>query len=471
MTEQAPATGSRPEPFSLVWRFFAAPATLLILLALLAVALVLSTFIPQIPSNVSANPQYWLALQPERLSPTNDLAQALGLYGIYNAFWFRLLLVLTGLALFVWAVESAELAWRAGRGRWMPSALALWGSHPLRHRLPVSRAPAQIEGQLGDCLAGCGYQTAEVTRSHEIAVAPNWVASQRVVLLWARPLAFAGLLLALLGLAIVAIWGWQSGKWQPAVGERLAVGHGTGYTIRLDAFEPPTGGEGQPDGGQYQSQITWLTGDQPVGQGLVGVGRPATRSGLAVRQVGYVPDVTLHGVDQAGKPVLFQPGGVTSKATEQVNLAFGSSETQQVVVLPDQGFFLLLDLEPASGGDDPLLRLALLRSAEAEQQPLAVLRQSGAVSFDGFSLEVDLGYRPVLQVDYRPGTTLVVAGIVLAAVGLALGWLAGSRLVWIAVAPDQGRAMVYLLALGGVGESGWFSRLVAQLQEELTDVA
>jgi hypothetical protein len=192
---------------------------------------------------------------------------------------------------------------------------------------------------------------------------------------------------------------------------------------------------------------------------------------LAVRQVGYVPDVTLHGVDQAGKPVLFQPGGVTSKATEQVNLAFGSSETQQVVVLPDQGFFLLLDLEPASGGDDPLLRLALLRSAEAEQQPLAVLRQSGAVSFDGYSLEVDLGYRPVLQVDYRPGTTLVVAGMVLAAVSLALGWLAGSRLVWIAVAPDQGRAMVYLLALGGAGESDWFSRLVAQLQEELTDVA
>jgi len=470
MTEQAPATGSRPEPFSLVWRFFAAPATLLILLALLAMVLVLSTLIPQIPPDVSANPQHWLALQPELQSPSNDLAQTLGLYSIYDAFWFRLLLVLTGLALFVWAVESAELAWRAGQGHWTPSTLTLWGRDPLRYRLSMSCAPALIEGQLGDCLAGCGYRTALVARSHGIATAPNWVANRRGALLWARPLAFAALLLALLGLAIAAIWGWQSSQWQPAVGERLAVGHGTGYTVRLDAFEPLTGVEGQPDGGQYQSRITWLAGDQPVGQGLVGIGRPSTRGGLAVRQLGYVPDVTLRGVDQAGKPVLFQSGGVTSKAAEQVSLAFGSSETQQVVVLPNQGFFLLLDLELASNGADPLLRLALLRSAEAEQQPLAVLRQSGAVSFDGFSLEVDLGYRPVVQVDYQPGMILVVAGIVLAVVALAVGWLGGSRLVWLAVAPDQDRTVVHLLALGGAGESGWFSRLATHLQEEMTDV-
>ncbi len=453
-----------------MWRFFAAPATLLILLALLAVALVLSTLIPQIPPDTSTNPQLWLALQSDVQSPSNDLAQALGLYGIYDAFWVRLLLVLTGLALFVWAVESAELAWRASRGRWTPSALALWGSHPLRHRLLVPCAPAQVQARLGDCLAGRGYQTAEVARSRGIETAPNWVASRRGVLLWARPLAFAGLLLALLGLAIVTIWGWQSSQWQPAVGERLAVGHGAGYAIRLDAFDLPTGSEGQPDSGQYESRITWLAGDQPVGQGIAGVGRPATRGGLAVRQVGYMPDVTLRGVDRTGKPVLFQPGGVTSKAAEQVSLAFGSSETQQVVVLPDQGFFLLLDLEPASGGADPMLRLALLRNAEAEQQPLAVLRQSGAVSFDGFSLEVDLGYRPVVQVDYRPGMALVIAGIVLAVVALAVGWLVGPRLVWMAVAPDQDRAVVHLLALGGAGESGWFSRLAAQLQEKLTDV-
>src|SRR4030042_4346913 len=131
MTEQIPATTSRPEPFSLVWRFFAAPATLLILLALVGAALILSSLIPQIPLDVSTNPQLWLALQPDVLSPSNDLVQALGLYNIYHAFWFRLLLVLTGLALFTWGVESVEVAWRASRGCWTSPALALWGSHPL----------------------------------------------------------------------------------------------------------------------------------------------------------------------------------------------------------------------------------------------------------------------------------------------------------------------------------------------------
>jgi len=452
-----------------VWRFFAAPATLLILLALLAVILILSTLIPQIPPDVSTSPQYWLALQPDIPSPGNDLAQALGLYGIYHAFWFRLLLVLTGLALFVWGVGSAELAWRASRGRWTPSDLALWSCHPLRNRLPASRAPDQAQAQLGDYLGRRGYRTAEVTRSHGIETAPNWVASRRGILLWGRPLAFASLLLALLGLAIMTTWGWQSNQWQPAAGERMVVGHGTGYTIRLDAFELFTGSEGQPDDGRYESRITWLEGDQTAGQGITSVGRPATWDGLAVRQVGYVPDVTLRGLDQAGKPLRLLPGGITSNAAEQVSMAFDSSETQQVIVLPDQGYFLLLNLEPASAGVEPLLRLALLRSAEAEQQPLAVLRQSDAVSFDGLKLEVDLGYRPVVKVDYRPGMALVIAGIVLSVVGLAVGWLFGSRLVWMAVAPGEEKAVVHLLAFGGVGESGWFSQLTAQLEEELTD--
>ena len=452
-----------------MWRLFSAPATLPVLLALLAVSLILSTVIPQISTDASTNPQSWLVLQPESLSPTNDLAQALGLYGIFEALWFRLLLVLTGLALFVWAIESAELAWRAGRRRWTPSALALWGSHPLRTRLLVAGEPAQAQAKLGDYMAGLGYRVAKVARSEGVETAPNWVASRRGALLWARPLALAGLLLALLGLAMATTWGWQSSRWQPAVGERLVLGHGTGYTIRLDTFELLTGVEGRPDGGQYESRITWLADDQPAGQDTAGVGRPATRGGLAVRQVGYVPDVTLRGVDQAGKPVSFLPGGVTSLATEQVSLAFGSSESQQVIVLPDQGFFLLLDLEPTSDGADPVLRMALLRSAEAEQQPLGVLRQSDTVELDGLKLDVDLGYRPVLQVDYRPGMALVIAGIVLAMVGLAVGWLFGSRLVWMAVAPAEEKAEVHLLALGGAGESYSLSQLAAQLQEGLAD--
>lgn len=452
-----------------MWRLFAAPATLLILLALLAVALIVSTFIPQAPPDVSTDPQSWLVLQPEVLSPSNDLARALGLYDIYDAFWFRLLLVLTGLALFVWAVELAELAWRASQGRWAPSALALWGSHPLRTRLLVPRDPAQAQACLGDYLSGRGYRMAEVTRSQEGEMVPNWVASRRGALLWARPLALAGFLLALLGLAIVTTWGWQSSQWQPALGQRMVVGHGTGYTIRLDGFESLAGNESQPDGGRYESRITWLAGDQVAGQGIAAVGRPATRSGLAVRQTGYVPDVTLRGLDQAGNPLRLLPGGAASTTAEQVSLAFGSSETQQVIALPDQGFFLLLDLDPASAGADPFLRLTLLRSAEAEQQPLAVVHQSGSISFDGLKLDVDLGYRPVLQVDYRPGMILVVAGIVLAVVGLAVSWLFGSRLIWMAVTPVEDKAEVHLLAFGGVGESGWFSRLAAHLQEEMTD--
>jgi hypothetical protein len=63
MAEQTPGA-SRFEPLSALWRIFAAPLTLLILMGLLALILALGTLIPQIPARATVDPQAWLSVLP-----------------------------------------------------------------------------------------------------------------------------------------------------------------------------------------------------------------------------------------------------------------------------------------------------------------------------------------------------------------------------------------------------------------------
>jgi len=140
---------TRFEPLSILWRFFAAPQTLLVLFGLLALILALGTLIPQIPAQASNDPQAWLSVQPGWLGQGNGLVRVLSLFDIFHSFGFRLLLALTALCLFVRTVEGVELAWRAmGRSPWMMSAFGFWGRRPPQIQVSSDLSPDEIEARL-----------------------------------------------------------------------------------------------------------------------------------------------------------------------------------------------------------------------------------------------------------------------------------------------------------------------------------
>jgi len=471
MSEQSSIPGnSRPEPLSLVWRFFAAPPTLLVLAAILAAVLIVSQVVPQIPPEAADDPRAWLAGQPGVLGGSNGFLQALGLFDLYHAPWFRLLLVLIGLTLFVWAIEAAEIAWRASRGRWTPAQLGdvtLWSRQPLQVRLPSPLAPDDTRDRLDEVLAGDRYRRTEV----DGLPAPGVVASRRAAAWWAQALTFAALLLALLGLAALAIWGWEGKDWRPAVGEHWVVGHGTPYSIRLDAFSPAMGNSsGGSAAGRSESQVSWLEADRPLHQATVSAGRPATWHGLTLRQVGTTQAVTIRGSNQAGRPLLFQSADEVASPAEEITIAFEADGAQHLVLLPNEDRFLLFSLEQEDMEGQPSVRVVLLSGAGGERQTLGVLQASDALRVDNLTVNVSLAVRPVLRVDHRPGMAVVVGGLALAVLALAIGWLAPPRLVWLAIAPGiECPTLVHVLSVGGAGQVFWFSGLVARLREALAN--
>ena len=467
MAEEIPASKvSRFEPLSALWRVFAAPQTLMALMGLLALAVAVGTLIPQIPPQALDEPQAWLAVQSGLFARSDGFIRALGLYDIYHVLWFRLLLVLTGLTLFVWTVESADLAWRAsGKGHWGADAFSFWGSHTLHASVAFSTSPDVALARLCDLLAEHGYRCVEVSD----LPFPNLVASCRGLALWARAVTCGALLVVLAGLAIAGHWGWQGADWRPVGGESWAVDHGTPYGVRLDGFDPRLKEDSRLWG--CRSEVTWLEDNEPVQQSVVSFGRPARFRGLAVRQVGYVPWLKMRAWDEVGNPVELQPAGEESGVSGDVEILFRSPEAQPLVLLPHHDDLVLaLSFEPPGAEDRASLHVTLLCNGGTESQLLAVLYESGSVVYDTLEVEVDVAYRPILRVDYFPAMGLVVGGMVLALAALAVSWILVPHLVWIAVGPgEESRICVQMLALAGAGGDQWLPRLADQLGEVLAD--
>lgn len=471
---EAATRGSRSDqrldPLSLIWRVLASPQTLIVLLGCVAVALVLGTVIPQIPAQAVDDPQTWLALQPGVPGQVSGLLYAVGLFDIYRAFWFHLLLALVGLTLFVWCVEGAGLAWKATvRKKWQGTDFVFWGRQALQSRVSSSHSTQTALSRLHKCLDEVGYGWVDVYGTSSL----NLVAARRAPVLWAEPVVYGSLLAALLGMAILSIWGWQAPAWQPTPGESHTLGYGTPYALRLDEFgmQREETGHLLDNGGR----VTWLQDGVAVEQVQVSPGNPITRPGVTVRHVGYMPVIRMRGQDDAGQPLAFQAEAESLSLSNDIEIAFSSADDQALVLVLGHDRFLALTVEPSCPQDRPALRLVLLEAGasdanSAEQRAQAVIHKSTSVELEDLDLEVEMDYRPIFRADHRPGAGLILVGMIVALMAMVTSWLVRPRLLWVAVGTDEADlTLVQILALSKARGSLWRIQLAARLEEMLSD--
>jgi hypothetical protein len=465
MAKETPGI-SRFEPLSVLWHVFAAPQTLLALVGLIVLILATGTLIPQIPPQAMSDPRAWLALQTGLFGRGGDLVRTLGLFDVYHSFGFRLLLILTGLCLFVRLVESAEVAWHVmGQKPWTPQAFVSWGKRPPQIRLSSTLSPDEVKARLDRFLGERHAWWKGVSG----LPGPSLVAGDRRPVLWARVLGYGALLLALVGLLVEGSWGWQGEAWQPIPGESRALGHGTLYSIRLDAFEMQPGDD--PRLQDYPSEVTWLEGDAELERAAVGVGHPTTRGAVAVRQLGYVPLVRMRGWDSEGQSLILETEEDVLSLTGEAEIRFGTPEAQPVVFISDHDLFLTLTFEPMCAEGKPALYLERIDTGGTEREAVGVLYESGTVSLDSLQLEVDLSLVPILRADYHPAKGLVVAGMALAVLALIVTWFFPPWLVWVTAGQEADRTQVQILALPGPGNYRWLPPLADRLWEVLADDA
>ncbi len=452
-----------------MWHLFAGPQLLLVLLGLLVLALVLTTIIPQIPLQAMDTPLAWLAVQPGIVGQYASLLHTLGLVDIFHAWWFRLLLALTGLGLFVRLVESSEIAWRgSGRAPWKPASFSFWGRYSPQIVLPSELSAEETHSQVRQMLKAHGTRESDVAG----APGPSLVASRRPFALFARPVFYGALLIVLVGLAAGSYWGWQNQTWIPVPGESRTIGHGSAYKIRLDSLERSHGERAETC--EAASQLTWLEGDVEIARAVASTGQPARLQGISVRQVGLLPIATVRGQDDAGRALSFQLEEDLG-ATTELKIEMLSQGDQYPVQIVGHDSYLVLTLDQANAQGEAALRAALLAGrqlelqlSDADYQTVAEAHKGGTVTLDNLEIRANLDFRPILRVDYHPAMPLVLGGLAVALLALLVGWLAGPHLVWIAIeAESETAAAVRLLDQPSARGSRYLPQLATQLQEGL----
>jgi len=447
---------ARFEPLGALWRLLAAPQTLMALLAVLALLLAVEALIS------------WPFPQAGPETGGLDLGAGFGLavaqFDLYHSFWFQALLGVVGLCFFVRLVQSTELAWRAwGEGHWRASSLALWGTAASQATVALSGPPPQAQDQLRRILDQAGYRWSEVPGT----AWPNAVVGRRLWVLWLRPLIWSALIASLVGLAILSNWGWQGEEWQPDPGDSREVIQDGPVAVRLESFELQQDQAGHLVGAE--SQVAWLEEGVVVRSATISAGRPATYEGLSVHQVGYVPLVRLQAWDQEERLLTLQAAGNELVMPGEIDVVFASPQAQPLVLIPGQDRFLALAYEPPCAGQEASLVVSVAPNGGGEGHLLGHLYQSGTLDAEGLRLEIDLGYRPVLRVDRRPGLGLALAGAAMALLGLALLWLLPAQVAWLAVGPAEEEASVArLLAPAGAQGRRWLLNLAGRLEQEVS---
>lgn len=444
MAEGALETRSgRPDPLSVVWHVLAAPETLLAALGLLVLTLAAAGFVPQVPLSARSSPLQWLAAQPDLAG--SAWIRGLHLYAISQSLWLRLLLGFLGAILLVRLARSVEIAFWAGAHKpWTLPRLHAWSRRTLGEW--KSGAPAgEAVGEARQRLAGHGLRWFPAAMDGVTAE----VASRRAWALWITPLVYGGLLVALAGAQLLMAWGWQSEPWQPNPGESRAVGAEGTTTVRLESFALERDDSGRVTAAT--SEIAW-SGVRERGRSWLAPGQPARLRGLAVRQIGYVPLLSIRGWDEEGRPLLLQEETGSGLPTD-LRVEFPSPEARPVLFLEEKDQLLVLSFEPGGRTGRPALRLTRSAVAGAEQAPAGTLYESGTVGLDGVRLQVEMAFRPILQADSLPGVGLVVGGSTLALIALAFVWLVRPALLWVSAAPDPaGTIFVRLFGVAGHGE-------------------
>jgi hypothetical protein len=435
----------------------------MLLLALIILALVLAHIIPQIPAQATTDPQAWLATQTTYPEPVNRAIHALRLYDIYHAIWFHFLLALTGLVLFVWLFDSAELAWRASqRPDWQQDDVVLFGPPALQGRVRLPATHHEIQDRLQHWISQNRYRSTPVDTSAGM----SWVLDRRARFLWLRPLALAALLIALAGLVVLGTWGWQNEDWMPAPGEKRSVGHGKPLTIQLGSFQPPPFDPGLQ---HYQSHITWTRDDGSSQPGTAGFGRPTKLDGIAVRQIAYAPIAQLNVIDAQGRPLPLQANGSELSTLDTVEIVLRSPDDRPLVYVPTLDLFLSLRFEPQCEPRGPTLYVDQVEGSGSGATTVGSIQGRGTLDSDDFQLEMNLTYRPILRVDSRPGMVIVVGGLAVTLLSLTIGWLAEPQLFWLVLEPGkEGTTSIRFLIPPALRGNRWLTGLISHLHAELS---
>jgi cytochrome c biogenesis protein len=431
-----------------VLNFFSSVRCGLILLGLVGIAVVLGTLILQRPLAQEGQIEQIYAPQTIRL------LNFLGLFDVFHAWWFIMLLALLGANIVLASLERFPQAWQFFSSPQLVVDEQFVRKLPFQQVIPVgSRSPEAALVLAARTVQGMGYRI----RPESLPQGTLYFERHRLARL-APYVVHASLLLIFAGAIVDGLRGYRGyisliPGGQTNMVESLAPNtppHRLPFTLRLDEAGMETYPDGSPR--QYWSRLTLEENGREVLRKRIFVNDPLTHQGIRFFQSNYgstgTPKKLVLEASWPGQPRSAQT--FTLRPGEVARLDAAGTQVELADFLPD--FALENDqiVNRSNEPRNPAVRL-LVTLPGGRRAPAWILPKVSAgnppndVGMAFRLVELEMEYISGLQVAKQPGQHLIWAGCLILTVGLGMALYMSHLRVWGVVAQDEAGNPVLLL--------------------------
>lgn len=421
-----------------LWRFLGSRRLSAILLAMLLLASVLASLLPQMPSDPAAR-EPWLAAVQLRTRTATGLLHTLGWFDAYHAPWFLALLVALLLNTLICTVQRLPGLWKVlTRPPVATRPDAFYEGFAHRAEWPVLSVEAG-SAAAGDMLARHRYRP-HVERDERASSASLYAERGRWTQAGTLVSHLAGMLLVASVLARPAL-SWQETGVVLMPGQIYAPERGPTIGVEAGQLSIERHPDGQPR--NYAVPMTILLDGSPERIQVARINHPLTFRGIAFHLQGYGPAVQVATPDRT------------------YDLAFAEGQTRELV-LPDADVTLRVAYQPVGalpGEADQDAIFVEAISAHGTLLGSGIVADGTELIVQGVPVTLALSSYTTWQVSHDPTFGLAVGTACLMVAGIVVSLWVPERRVWMRI---DGRST----RMVGAGEfDGEFEALAQEMAD------
>ncbi len=420
---------------SLLWNALAAPQVTAALFVLLALVLGLAAILPQVAAGLdSAETDRQLTALAARFPTSGSPLRALGAFELLSSIWMRALL--SGLAL--------NLALRAAAQAGFLYRLYRQEGTPLPPRRVVFRR-ATLPGPLkaiSDRMLGVLSPLYDKVQMEGNDLTCELFGQHRRRAAWGPFLAYVGLLVLLMGLAINDGLSWQEREIALGPGDTVTLEHSAVPQLRLEGIA----GE---DANASSVVVVTLAGRSRLLR--PGVAQAASWGNLWVSLQATGQALTVTGEDSSGRAVVLQSLAADGRVGSALRLLFEQTQSEQGFAIPIRNFtFRAVSYAalPEQGIQQPVFLVEAFRGEEANPVATELITEEGQLTIEDVRLTLRRDRYAVLEAAYLPGLIPLALGGLLLLVGTALSASGGMTRIWARFGTDGAQVLAIVGAAG-----------------------
>jgi cytochrome c biogenesis protein len=416
-----------------IWRFFISMRTGLWLILTLGLLSLVGTLLVQAPAGMSADPAAytsWVASIHSKYGGWTPVFDKLGLFSVFTSIWFKGITVLLATSILACSINRAPRLWKLAFHPHTRMGETFFTHAPLKAAVLVPAGTDAAAEDVRTVLKSHRFRTITDPGDGEV----NLYADRFRWGPFGTVIAHVSFVIILVGFFLSATTGFKNTNFVAPVGSTVAVGNGTGLSVKAMSFNDSYYENGEPK--DYVSDLIVYKNGVQAGRQMVRVNQPLRLEGVTFYQSFFGEAASMQVKDSAGKTIY----------SDAVALAFQSDDGTHSIGQFDmkaKGLSVYV-ITAASGKPDPQIKAGQIQleiHQDGKNDPIAtqVVDQGKPTTIAGVSYTFQ---RTVaftgLTVAHDPGANFVWLGSALLVCGLFLVFFFPHRRIWLRVRKTSG---------------------------------